>query len=331
MDAARRRALWGVAALVAAPCAAAQPARTPVRRVAWLTAGSPVTHARLLAAFRAGLREHGWTEGANLVLELRWAEGRLERLPALAEETVRGKPDVILTAANVVNLAMRKATTTIPIVMAAGTDPVGAGLVQSLARPGGNLTGVTGFYDATPLKMLEIATSLVPRGSRVALMFDTGYTSAATYPALREALGRYAATSALELQFIEAASADEATRQIGALARNRPAALLVAPGALMFAMGRSLVDAAGALKIPVVYPFEEMVDAGGLMSYSVDLAANYRRAARYVHLILSGADPATLPIEQPTQLSLVVNLRTAKALGLTLPASLQARVDRMVE
>lgn len=327
----RRRALHAAAALLAAPLVRAQPARAGMRRVAWLTAGSPTTHVKLLDAFRTGLREHGWVEGQNLVLELRWAEGRLERIAELAADVVRSKPDVILTAANVVNLAMKQATSTIPIVMAAGTDPVGSGLAQSLARPGGNLTGLTGFYEATPVKMLELATSFVPRGTRVAVLVDVGYTASTLYKQMRGDLEAFARSAELRLEFIEVGSADEAMRKLGALGRNRPAALLVAPGAMIFAMGTSLVNAAGALALPVIYPFEEMVDAGGLMSYSVDLAANYRRAARYVDLILRGADPGTLSIEQPTHLALVVNLRTAKALGLALPRELIARADRLVE
>ncbi|HET9339961.1 MAG TPA: ABC transporter substrate-binding protein [Casimicrobiaceae bacterium] len=327
----RRRILHAATAVFAATLARAQPARAGMRRVAWLTAGSPTTHAKLLDAFRAGLREHGWVEGRNLVLELRWAEGRLERIADLAAEVVRSKPDVILTAANVVNVAMRQATSTIPIVMAASTDPVGAGLAQSLARPGGNATGVTGFYEATPVKMLEIATSFLPRGARLAVLVDTGYTTSALYEQMRASLESFARTAEFRLEFIEAGSADEVTRKLDALARNKPAALLIAPGALIYAMGSSLVKSAGALGLPVIYPFEEMVDAGGLMSYSVDLAANYRRAARYVDLILRGADPGTLSIEQPTHLALVLNLRTAKALGLALPRELLARADRVVD
>jgi len=327
----RRRVLRSAGALLVAPLARAQPARPGLRRVAWLTVGSPTTHAKLLDAFRAGLREHGWVEGRNLVLELRWAEGRLDRIAGLAAETVRSKPDVILTAANVVNVAMKQATSTIPIVMAAATDPVGAGLALSLARPGGNATGVTGFYEATPVKMLEIASSFLPRGARLAVLVDTGYTTSTLYERMRGDLESFARTSAFRLEFIEAGSADEVTRKLGTLALNKPAALLIAPGALIYAMGSSLVKAAGALELPVIYPFEEMVDAGGLMSYSVDLAANYRRAARYVDLILKGADPATLAIEQPTHLALIVNLRTAKALRLAMPRELLMRADRLVE
>jgi len=327
----RRRVLQCTGALLASPLARAQPGRGGMRRVAWLTAGSPATHAKLLDAFRAGLREHGWVEGRNLVLELRWAEGHLERVADLAAEVVRSKPDVILTAANVVNIAMKRATSTIPIVMAASTDPVGAGLAQSLARPGGNATGVTGFYEATPVKMLEIATTFVPRGARVAVLVDTGYTTSNLYDQMRASLESFARSAEFRLEFIEAGSADEVTRKLGALAKQRPGALLIAPGALIYAMGASLATSAGALELPVIYPFEEMVDAGGLMSYSVDLAANYRRAARYVDLILKGADPATLSIEQPTHLALVVNLRTARALRLTLPRELLARADRLVD
>src|SRR6187455_1889569 len=211
----RRRVLRSVGAMLAAPLARAQSARPGMRRVAWLTAGSPTTHAKLLDAFRAGLQEHGWVEGRNLVLELRWAEGRLDRVAELAADVVRSKPDVILTAANVVNVAMKQATSTIPIVMAASTDPVGAGLAQSLARPGGNATGVTGFYEATPVKMLEIASSFLPRGARLAVLVDTGYTTSNLYERMRADLEGFGRTSQFRLEFIEAGSSDEVTRKLG--------------------------------------------------------------------------------------------------------------------
>lgn len=301
------------------------------RRVAWLTAGSPVSHARPLAAFRDGLKEFGWIEGRNLVLDLRWAEGRLERLADLAVETVRSRPDVILTAANAVTLAMRKATSTIPIVMATGSDPVASGLAASMAKPGGNVTGLTGFYESTPFKMLELVTGIVPRGARVAILIDRSFSVAVMRADLVRKLDGAAAAVELRLHWIEADTTEAMLRGIAELERDRPAALIILPGAQVFAIAPRLVERAQPLRIPVVYPFEEMVDAGGLLGYAPDLLESYRRAARYVDLILKGAQPGDLPIEQPTRLALTINARTAKAQGIVLPQALRARADRIVE
>ena len=304
-------------------------AQDRVRRVGWLTGGSPKSHAKLLGAFRAGMKEHGWVEGRNLALELRWAQGDMGRLPALAAELVALQPEVIVTAANVVHLAMKKATATIPIVMATGADPVEAGLVASLARPGGNVTGLSGFFEATPIKMLELASALVPRGSRVAVMVDlkTPFSS----PAYRREVLRTADGTGLKAEFVEVASVADVSRALAALRSNLPGALVVLPSPMIFFLARDMVKPAGELKVPAVYPFEDSADAGGLMSYAAPLADSYRRAARYVDLILRGAKPGELPIEQPTRLSLVVNLKTAKAQGIAIPRDVVLRADRVIE
>ena len=327
----RRRFLVSAGALFATSAVScSQPAVAP-RRVAWLTAGSPVSHARPLAAFRDGLRDHGWIEGRNVVLGLSWAEGRLERLPELVTEIVASRPDAILAAANVVVLALRKQTSTIPIVMATGADPVAAGLAQSLARPGGNVTGLTGFYERMPFKMLEVASALVARHARVALLYDKAFSTSLMRADMRQDLERSAAASGLTLRFVEVATADEALRSVSALAQDPPTALVVLPGAQIFALGARFVASAEQLRIPVVYPFEELVDAGGLMSYGPDVPDSYRRAARYVDLILRGANPGELAMEQPVRLALVVNARTARAHGIAVPAALLARADRIVD
>ncbi len=302
-----------------------------LRRVGWLTGGSPTSHARALEAFREGLREHGWIEGRNISIELRWAEGRLDRLPALAAELVNLRPDVLLTAATVVHLAMRKATSTIPIVMATGADPVVAGLAASLARPGGNVTGLTGLYEATPMKMLELAFIMTPPGARIAVLMDANYISAAFRAQLRQDLERAVRAARYRLEVFEAATAEEVGRSLSALEENKPGVLVVLPGSMIFAIARDLGAKANALKIPVIYPFEEFVEAGGLMSYAPDLLDSYRRAARYVDKILRGANPADLPIEQATHLSLAVNLSTARQLGITIPPAVLARADRVIE
>jgi putative ABC transport system substrate-binding protein len=302
-----------------------------VRSIGWLTGGSPQSHARPLEAFRAGLKEYAWIEGRNIALELRWAEGKLERLPALAAELVRLKPEVIVTAANVVHLAVRKETSSIPIVMATGADPVEAGLAASFARPGGNVTGLTGFYEATPAKMLELAASMVPRGARAAVLMDANFNTAAFRAQLREDFGKPVKGSGLRVEFVEAASPEDVTRAIAAIGKNRPAVLVVMPGSMIFALGSSLVKSAEALKVPVIYPFEELVEAGGLMSYAAPLVESYRRAAYFVDRILKGAKPGELPIERPTRLSLAINMKAAKLQGITFPQSILLRADRVIE
>lgn len=325
----RRRFLCVLAscALLSAPRAWAQ-APGKLRRIGWLTGGSPKSHARLLEAFREGLKERGWIEGRDIALELRWAEGKLDRLPSLAAELVRLKPDVILTAANVMHFAVRKETSTIPIVMATGADPVAAGLVASYARPDGNVTGLSGFYEAIPIKMLELAAALVPRGARVSVLLDVSYIFSAQ---VREDFERAAKAAGFRIEFLKVATPEDVTRGLAALAKNRPAALVVLPGSMIFSIVDSMVKSAEPLKLPAIYAYEESAEAGGLMSYSVNLPESYRRAAYYVDRILRGAKPAELPIEQPTRLTLAVNLKTAKALGIRIPASILARADRVIE
>jgi putative ABC transport system substrate-binding protein len=302
-----------------------------LRRIGWLTGGSPKSHARPLEAFRAGLKEYGWVEGRNLTLELRWAEGKLDRLPALAGELVRLKPEVIVTAANVVHLAVRKETSTIPIVMATGADPVEAGLAASFARPGGNVTGLTGFYEATPIKMVELAASLVPGGARLAVLMDANFNTAAFRAQLRETLRHPAKAAGLRVEIVEVSTPEEVARALATIGKNRPAALVVLPGSMVFAMSSELVTLAEALGLPVIYPFEELVEAGGLMSYAAPLVESYRRAAYFVDRILKGAKPGELPIEQPTRLSLAINMKRAKAQGIRLPQRVLLRADRVIE
>ena len=300
-----------------------------VRRIGWLTGGSPKSHAKLLEAFREGLREHGWVEGRNIALELRWGEGDSARLPALAADLVRLKPDVIVTAATVVHLAVRKETSSIPIVMATGTDPVGAGLVASLARPGGNVTGLSGFFEATPIKMLELAAALVPRGARVSVLVDVN--TQFSRKQYRSEVERAAQAVGVRADFAEVTTVEDVARVLAALGKSPPAALVVLPSPMFFFLARDMATQAEALRRPVIYPFEESTEAGGLMSYAAPLADNYRRAARYVDRILTGAKPGDLPIEQPTRLALAVNLKTAKTQGIEIPRAILLRADKVIE
>jgi putative tryptophan/tyrosine transport system substrate-binding protein len=322
----RRTFLFASAALALA--APAHP-ENRVRRIGWLTGGSPKSHAKLQEAFRAGLRDHGWQEGKNLAIEFRWAEGKLERLDALAAELVALKPDVIVTAANVVHAAAKRATSSIPIVMMTGADPIAVGLVTKLARPGGNITGLSGFFEATPIKMIELASALLPRGARVAVLVDANTQFGA--PAYRLQVHEAAARVGLGHHFVDVTTVPEVYRALEAMKRERPAALIVLPSPMIFFLARDMVAPAAEINIPVVYPFEDSADAGGLISYAAPLAESYRRAASYVDRILRGAHPGDLPIEQPTRLSLVVNLKAAKAQRIAIPRDLVLRADRVIE
>lgn len=310
------------------PFAIAQ-APVKMRRIGWISGGAPNSHAKFLQAFRDGLREHGWLEGRNVMLELRWAEGEMDRLPALAVELVRMKPDVIVSAGNVVHLIVRKETSTIPIVMATSADPVEAGLVASFARPGNNVTGLSSFFEATPMKMVELAASVAPRGGRVAALVDVSTPfSSARY---RAEIERAAKAVSMRSEFVEATAPQDVSRVLDALRKNPPAVLIVLPSPMFLFLGGGLVKSADALKVPVIYPFEEMVEAGGLMSYAAPMADNYRRAAYFVDQILRGAKPGELPIEQPMRLSLAVNLKAAKSLGVKVPQAVLVRADRLIE
>ena len=324
----RREALSGLFVACVAPRCFAQSAPS-VRRIGWLTGGSPKSHARALAAFRDGLKEHGWVEGRNVVLELRWAEGYIERVPVLAAELVRMKPDVILTASVPLTLELRKETSTIPIVMATGADPIAAGLAVSLARPGGNVTGLTGFFEATPIKMIELASGLVPQGGRIAALFERGTMFASAQ--YKERMRQAGKSAGVQLDLIDVATLEDVSSVLSGLGKNPPAALVVIAGPMFFFLARELPQRTQALKVPVVYPFEESAEAGGLMSYAAPLTDSYRRAARYVDRILRGAKPGELPIEQPTRLELVVNLRAAKSQGLPIPREIVLRADRVIE
>ncbi|HET7669010.1 MAG TPA: ABC transporter substrate-binding protein [Burkholderiales bacterium] len=300
-----------------------------MRRVGWLTGGSPKTHARLLDAFRDGLRERGWIEGRNLAIELRWAEGKLERLPGLAADLVQLKPDVIVTAANVVHLAVRKQTSTIPIVMMTGADPVAAGLAASFSHPGGNVTGLSGLYDEIGVKLIEIASSLVGRGARVAVLVDlnTPFLKAKE----RVGIERSAQSLGLRAFFVEVTRPEEIGPAFVSLRKDPPAALVVLPGSMVYAMHANLVARTRELGAAGIFPFEEMVDAGGLLSYGVNLPESYRRSAYFVDRILRGAKPGELPIEQPNQLHLAVNLKAARQQGIAMPRDILLRADRVIE
>ncbi len=278
-------------------------------------------------AFRQGLRELGYADGQNLVVEYRWADGDTARLPALAAELVRLRVDVLVAANNPAVLAARQATSTIPIVFAASSDPVGAGLVASLAHPGGNVTGLSLVTPELSGKRLQLLRETLPRLSRVALLWDAGHVGMADRVKETEAAARQLGVT-LRVEWVkDLAGLDLA---FTALTQARPDAFLTTVEPFTGDHRQRIVTFAAQQRLPAMYEERDFVDAGGLMAYGPSVAANYRRAATYVDKILKGTKPADLPIEQPTRFELVINLRTAKALGLKIPESILVRADEVI-
>jgi putative ABC transport system substrate-binding protein len=278
-----------------------------------------------------GLRELGWIEGQNLAIEYRWAASREDQLPALAAELVRLKVDVIVTSSTPAAQAAKRATTTIPIVATFVADPVGSGLVASLARPGGNITGLTTLATGLVAKRLELLKAVVSGSTRVAVLWQPGALGERTMRDMMEETQVAGRTLALQLQFVEARRPDDFEQAFSAMREARAGGVLVFPNPILFEARRSIVAHAAKSRLPVVYPWREAASVGGFISYSTNFPDMYRRAATYVDKILKGAKPADLPIEQPTKFELVINLKTAKALGLTIPPSLLQRADQVIE
>jgi putative ABC transport system substrate-binding protein len=309
--------------------AAAQPAGK-VPRVGYLIPGShsDPQRQRLLEAFRQGLRELGYVEGQNIAIESRWAEGKHDRLPALAADLVRSKVDVIVAQSGAATQAAQQATRTIPIVMSLSNDPVGSGLVASLARPGGNVTGLTIMVPDLAGKQFQLLKEVVPKLSRVALLTNPANPASARF--LREA---EAAARALgvRLQTLETRNPQEIDSAFAAMTRERAGALLILPDQIFVSQRRQIAELATKRRLPSVYGVGEYAEAGGLMAYGANHIDLVRRAATYVDKILKGAKPADLPVAQPTKFELVINLRTAKAIGLTIPPSLLQRADQIID
>ena len=278
-----------------------------------------------------GLRELGWTEGQNLTVEYRWAANKEDELAALAAELVRLKMDVIVTSSTPAAHAAKRATTTIPIVITFVADPVGSGLVASLARPGGNITGVTTLSAGLVAKRLELLKALLSRSTRVAILWQPGVFGERTVHDMMEETQIAGRALGLQLQFVEARRPEDIERAFSGIREARVGGLLVFPSPMLFETRRSVAAHAAKSRLPAVYPWLEAVDAGGLMSYSTNYPDMYRRAATYVDKILKGAKPGDLPVEQPSKFELVVNLKTAKALGLTIPPSVLGRADQVIQ
>jgi putative ABC transport system substrate-binding protein len=327
----RRQFLIAAGGLLAAPFAAEAQRAAKVARIGYLSpslASSP----NLRDAFFQGLRDLGYVEGRNFVIEYRDAEGRIERAPALAAELVTLKVDVIFVGGGTrVTLGAMQATKTIPIVFTGVGDPVESGLVTSLARPGGNVTGLSSLGPELVGKNLELLKQAVPGVDRVAVLWRPGALGERTDKDMLTGADVAARALGVRLQFVEAQGPDEFARAFSDMSSARAGALTVLPSNRFLREHKRLVDLAAKNRLPAVYTSREFVDAGGLMSYGANEPDLFRRAATYVDKILKGAKPNDLPVEQPTKFELVINLKTAKALGLTIPQSVLAHADEVIQ
>jgi putative ABC transport system substrate-binding protein len=312
-------------------CSSAQAQQAKkVPRIGYLSEFDSASESSRSEAIRRGLRELGWIERQNIEIEYRYAEWKLDRLPQFAAELARLKVDLIVGAGGFGTIrAAKNATTTIPIVMTGlGSDPVEAGLVESLARPGGNVTGLTNVTGELGGKRLELLKEAVPRVARVAVLYSP--TARSNVVELKEVLPVAARALELTVRSWEARDADNFEQVFAALNKERPHALYVLQGPLMNANQKRIVGFALKSRLPSVYTRRAYVDAGGLMSYGADVADSYRRVTIYVDKILKGAKPADLPVEQPTKFEFVINVKTAKQIGLTIPPNVLARADRVI-
>jgi putative tryptophan/tyrosine transport system substrate-binding protein len=324
----RRRELIGIAGGAAVWPLAARAQQKPMPVIGFLSGVSPGPNAPFTAAFRQGLSEAGYVEGQNVAIEYRWAEGRFERLPELAADLVRRNVDVIATSGSGRStLAAKSATSTIPIVVISGDDPVEAGLVASLARPGGNVTGVGFMLVELTAKRFELLSELVPQVRVVTLLVNPTNSNADRF--IRE-VQEAARAKGVQLDILKAATEDEidaAFETIGQL----HSALLVAGDAFFGSQRDRFVALASQHAVPAIYPLREYAAAGGLISYGPILTDTYRLLGTYAAKILNGSKPADLPVQQSTKFELVINLKTAKALGLTVPQAILARADEVIE
>jgi putative tryptophan/tyrosine transport system substrate-binding protein len=309
---------------------AQQPTKVP--RIGYLSNTDAATDSARAEGIRLALRELGYMEGQNIAVEYRYAEGRRDRYAELAAELVRLKVDIIVVAGGTPQLrAAKNATKTIPIVMTGGgADPVEDGIVESLARPGGNVTGITNLTRELGGKRLELLKEAVPKLVRVAVLYDPALPGAARE--VKEDLPVAARALVLTIRSWEVRDANGFERVFAELKKDRPDGLnVITAGQLMRANGKRIADFALKSRLPSVYGSREFVDAGGLMSYGADIADSYRRVAYYVDRILKGAKPADLPVEQPTKFELVINLKTAKQIGLTIPPEVLARATKLIK
>ena len=315
-------------AIAASPLAVSAQQAERVFRVGVLSAGASGSNPELDAVSRDAFRRLGWIEGQNITFERRYAENHPDRLPELAAELVRLKVDLIMAGGTLAPLAAKRATTTIPIVMTTAGDPIGSGLVSNLARPGGNVTGLSFMDPELAGKRLQLITEVVSRVSRVAVLWD----AANPYPALVfKETQRAAQTLGIEVQSLEVRGPDDFAGAFEAAKQQHPDALINVGDPLTMNVRKQITDFALANRLPAIYSLREYVAVGGLMSYGTSIADLVRRAAGYVDKILKGAQPGDLPVEQPTKFELLINLKTANALGLTIPPTVLGLADEVIE
>jgi putative ABC transport system substrate-binding protein len=305
---------------------AQQPKKMP--RIGYLGSGTLSAGAARIEAFRQGLRELGYVEGKNIVIEYRYAEGKLDRDAALATELVRLKVAVIVTSGGLPTRAAKAATSTIPIVMTNDPDPVGTGVVASLARPGGNITGLSTFAPELSSKRLEILREVVPKLSRVAVL---GFPTSTSYALMSKEIDLAAKEFKVQLQNLDVLRAKDIRAAFRAASEGRADAVLVLSGPILGAHRTEVVELAAKNRLPVMYHQSLYTEAGGLMYYGVNILDRDRRAATYVDKILKGAKPADLPVEQPKKFEFIINLKAAKQIGLTIPPNVLARADRVIK
>ena len=316
--------LGGVA--VTWPLAASAQSKTP--RIGFMGNSTAALEANLVDAFREGLREHGYEEGRNIVIEYRWADGKYERFPALVAELIAAKVDVIVTAGTPAALAMKKATTTVPLVMVAVGDPVGTGLVPSLARPGANLTGLSSVAPDLEGKRLQLLREVVPALSHVAMFINS--LNPFHVSSMRQARAA-AQTMGIKLQLHDIRKSEDLDDAFAAIRKERPDALLILADRVFLHNRERMMDFTKEQRLPNVNAYKELVEVGGLMSYGPSYEDMHKRAAIYVDKILKGAKPADLPIEQPSKFTFIVNLKAAKALGVTVPSQLLGLADELID
>ena len=308
------------------PVEAQQP--TKMHRIGFLGGVSPAAVSARIEAFRQKLRELGYVEGKNIVIEYRYAEDKLDRLPVLAAELVRLKVDVIVTGGPGSTRASKDATATIPIVMAQDIDPVATGFVASLARPGGNVTGFATFSPEISGKQLELLKESVPKALRVTAL-GTSTTPGSTL--MLKEVERAAAGLGVKLQYLDILDAKDIEPAFQTARKGKANAILVLFSFVLNSHRAKVIDLAEKTRLPVIYPFSEFVDAGGLMTYAVSFTDLYRRAATYVDKILKGRTPADLPVEQPIKFEFIINLNAAKQIGLTIPPNVLVRADKVIK
>jgi putative ABC transport system substrate-binding protein len=322
----RREFITLLGGATAWPLVARAQGRIP--RVGFMGNSTAALEVNLVDSFREGLRELGYEEGRNIAIEYRWADGRYERFAALVAELIAAKVDVIVTAGTPAALAVKKATSTVPLVMVAVGDPVGTGLVPSLARPDGNLTGLSSVAPDLEGKRLELLREIVPSVSRIAVFINSVNPFHATSMRQAQSAGK---TLGIKVQQYDIRKSEDLDGAFAAIRKERPDALLILADRVFLHNRERIVDFTEEQRLPNVSAYKEVVEAGGLMSYGPSYEDMHKRAAIYVNKILKGAKPGNLPIEQPTKFTLVVNLKAAKALGISMPPAVLSRADDVIE